>query len=78
MKFNQIMAALFGSIAIAWSFSAFLRLESAGIHRTWLLLPFILSFACDTFAYFAGLTLGRHKLAPKVSPKNLRRGGSDR
>lgn len=69
VKFNQIMAALFGSIAIAWSFSAFLRLESAGIHRAWLLLPFILSFACDTFAYFAGLTLGRHKLAPKVSPK---------
>lgn len=69
VKFNQIMAALFGSIAIAWSFSAFLRLESAGIHRTWLLLPFILSFACDTFAFFAGLTLGKHKLAPKVSPK---------
>ena len=48
---------------------SFLRLEASGIHRGWLLLPFILSFACDTFAYFAGLTLGRHKLAPKVSPK---------
>ena len=69
VKFNQIMAGLFGSIAIGWSFSAFLRMESSGIHRGWLLLPFILSFACDTFAYFAGLTLGKHKLAPKVSPK---------
>ncbi len=69
VKFSQIMAGLFGSIAIGWSFSSFLRLEAAGIHRAWFLLPFILSFACDTFAYFAGLTLGRHKLAPKVSPK---------
>lgn len=68
VKFNQIMAALFGSIAIAWSFSSFLRLEASGIHRGWLLLPFILSFACDTFAYFAGRAFGKYKLAPKVSP----------
>ncbi len=69
IKFHQIMAGLFGSIAIGYSFSAFLRLEASGIHRAYLLLPFILSFACDTFAFFAGLTLGKHKLAPKVSPK---------
>ena len=69
VKFHQVMAALFGSIAIGYSFSAFLRLEAAGIHRAYLLLPFILSFACDTFAYFAGRAFGKHKLAPKVSPK---------
>lgn len=69
VKFNQIMAGLFGSIAIGYSFSAFLRLEASGLPRAYLLLPFILSFACDTFAFFAGLTLGKHKLAPKVSPK---------
>lgn len=69
IKFSQIMAGLFGGIAVGYSFSAFLRLEASGIHRAYLLLPFILSFACDTFAFFAGLTLGKHKLAPKVSPK---------
>ncbi len=69
VKFDQLMAGLFGSIAIGYSFSTFLRLEASGIHRAYLLLPFILSFACDTFAFFAGLTLGKHKLAPKVSPK---------
>ena len=69
VKFSQIMAGLFGSIAIAWSFSSFLRLEASGVHRAYLLLPFILSFACDTFAFFSGLTLGKHKLAPRVSPK---------
>ena len=69
VKFAQIMAGLFGSIAIGYSFAAFLRMESSGIHRAYLLLPFILSFACDTFAYFAGRAFGKHKLAPKVSPK---------
>ncbi|MCX4372183.1 MAG: phosphatidate cytidylyltransferase [Dysosmobacter sp.] len=69
VKFNQIMAGFFGAAAIGYSFASFLRLEASGMHRAYLLLPFILSFACDTFAFFAGLTLGRHKLAPKVSPK---------
>lgn len=69
VKFDQLMAGLFGSIAIGYSFSAFLRMEASGVHRAYLLLPFILSFACDTFAYFTGLTWGKHKLAPKVSPK---------
>lgn len=69
VKFPQLMAALFADMVIATSFSGFLRMEASGIHRAYLLLPFILSFACDTFAYFTGLTLGKHKLAPKVSPK---------
>lgn len=69
IKFAQIMAGIFGSFAIGYSFAAFLRLEAAGFHRAYLLLPFILSFACDTFAYIVGCSIGKHKLAPKVSPK---------
>ena len=68
MKFQQLAAILFGGIFLSFSFSSFLRLEASGIHRGWLLLPFILSFACDTFAYFAGRAFGKYKLAPKVSP----------
>ena len=69
IKFAQIMAGIFGSFAIGYSFAAFLRLEAAGFHRAYLLLPFILSFACDTFAYIVGCSIGKHKLAPKVSRK---------
>ena len=69
IKFKPIMAAMASSMLITYSFSSFCRMEASGIHRAYLLLPFILSFACDTFAFFAGLTLGKHKLAPKVSPK---------
>lgn len=67
-RFEQIAAALFGGVAIGYAFSSFLRIYASGLHRGYLLLPFVLSFACDTFAYFTGLTIGKHKLAPKVSP----------
>ena len=69
VKLVQVLSGLFAVIAIPYSFSAFLRMEASGMHRAYLLLPFILSFACDTFAYFAGRAFGKHKLAPKVSPK---------
>ena len=69
VKFAHIGGALFSMYAIPYAFSAFLRLYSFGYHRAFLLLPLIFSFASDTGAFFAGLTLGKHKLAPKVSPK---------
>ena len=69
VKFQDITAGMFAAIAIPYAFSAFLRINAMGFHRAYLLLPFILSFACDTFAYFVGCTIGKHKLAPKVSPK---------
>ena len=69
VKFQEIAAGLFAAIVIPYAFSAFLRIDDMGFHRAYLLLPFILSFACDTFAYFVGCSIGKHKLAPKVSPK---------
>lgn len=33
------------------------------------LLVFIAAWSTDTFAYFAGSLLGRHKLCPEISPK---------
>jgi len=34
-----------------------------------LVLTFALVWICDTAAYFTGMTLGRHPLAPAISPK---------
>ncbi len=76
VRFRQIAAVLFGGIAIGYAFSAFLRIYASGVSRAYLLLPFILSFACDTFAYFTGLAIGRHKLAPRVSPKKTVEGAA--
>jgi phosphatidate cytidylyltransferase len=33
------------------------------------LLPFALTWLYDTFAYFVGSAIGKHHLAPKISPK---------
>ena len=68
VKFEQIAAALFAGIAIAYSFASFLRMDAAGLARAYLLLPFVLSFSCDSGAYLAGRAFGRRKLAPVVSP----------
>lgn len=32
-------------------------------------LAFISAFGCDTGAYFVGITIGKHKLIPELSPK---------
>ena len=69
IKWQELATAVFCIVAIPYGFSAFLRLNEAGYHRAVLLLPLVFSFASDTGAFFAGLTLGKHKLAPKVSPK---------
>lgn len=37
--------------------------------RDWVLLAVFSTFAVDTAAYFTGRTLGRHRMAPAISPK---------
>ncbi len=69
VKLLHICAALGGMFAIPFAFTAFLRLDGAGYHRGFLLLPLVFSFMSDTFGYFVGRAMGKHKLAPKVSPK---------
>ena len=68
VKFQQIMAAMFAMVVIPYAFGSFLRLYALGLHRAFLLLPLLFSFASDTGAFFAGRSLGKHKLAPRVSP----------
>lgn len=38
-----------------------------GIFFVW--LPFISAWGCDTGAYFTGMSIGKHKLIPTLSPK---------
>jgi phosphatidate cytidylyltransferase len=43
------------------------RVHPYGEYIVWLV--FITAWGCDTFAYFTGRLLGKHKLAPVLSPK---------
>ncbi|HIY04220.1 MAG TPA: phosphatidate cytidylyltransferase [Candidatus Anaerotignum merdipullorum] len=44
-----------------------IRESMYGASLIWLV--FIAAFGCDTGAYFVGITLGKHKLIPSLSPK---------
>ncbi|MBP2025486.1 phosphatidate cytidylyltransferase [Peptoniphilus stercorisuis] len=39
-----------------------------GLDKSLIYLVFIIAFSTDTFAYFIGSAIGKHKLIPKVSP----------
>lgn len=66
---EQVMAAYFNMIyaPVMLSFIYLTECMEYGFYIVWLI--FISSWVCDTCAYFTGVTLGRHKLAPILSPK---------
>lgn len=63
---------LMGYLLLVPSWAAVVHVQSAGalgLAGPWALLYLLVwVWAADTGAYFAGRALGRHKLAPKVSP----------
>lgn len=66
---EQAMLAFFGVIyvAVLMSFMYQLRISDGGQFTFWLI--FISSWGCDTCAYLVGVTCGKHKMAPILSPK---------
>lgn len=77
-KFNDVITALFSTVAVPCSLSVFVLLrdtyieypekfsKSAGVFL--ILLAMFCAWMTDTFAYFTGKFLGKHKLCPNVSP----------
>lgn len=66
---EQVMAAFFCMIygPVMLSFIYLTECMQYGIYIVWMI--FISSWVCDTCAYFTGVTLGKHKMAPVLSPK---------
>ncbi|HIX59404.1 MAG TPA: phosphatidate cytidylyltransferase [Candidatus Blautia gallistercoris] len=66
---EQVMAAYFGIIyvAVMLSFIYLTRSLEDGIWHVWLI--FLCSWGCDTCAYCVGVLIGKHKMAPVLSPK---------
>ena len=52
------------------------RAMADGKYLVWLIV--LSSWGCDTCAYCAGMLLGKHKLAPVLSPKKIHRGSRGR
>lgn len=68
-KANQIMAAVFSFVyaPVMLSFIYLTRSLELGNYIVWMI--FISAWGCDTCAYCVGMLIGKHKLAPILSPK---------
>ena len=66
---EQVMLAFFGLFYVAFMLSYVyqIRMLPQGAFIVWLV--FICSWGSDTCAYCVGMLLGKHKMAPKLSPK---------
>jgi len=62
-----------GRVALGWLYTGLLPASIVGLRLRfgfdWVILAFVVTWANDTCAYFAGLSFGRHKLSEKISPK---------
>jgi phosphatidate cytidylyltransferase len=58
-----------GLILVAFPLTFTVRLHGIGKEGPWLLMfALVITWAGDTAAYFAGRELGKHHIAPKISP----------
>ena len=72
---EQVMPAFFGVVyvAVMLSYIYQTRILPGGIFTVWLV--FVCSWGCDTCAYCVGMLIGKHKMAPILSPKKSVEGG---
>ncbi len=72
---EQVMTVFFGFfyVAVMLSYVYQTRMLADGRVVVWLI--FLSSWGCDTCAYCVGMLIGKHKMAPKLSPKKSVEGG---
>ena len=57
-----------GILYVGWLLSYLVALRGVDDGRNWVFLALFITFASDTSAFFVGRALGKHHLAPRVSP----------
>ena len=60
---------LLSGLVVPLLLTSLLRIRSWEHGGLYLLIPFIMAYCSDTGAYFIGVTMGRHKMCPNISPK---------
>ena len=65
----DVSVTLFSIIYIPFMFSTIYLIKNLPLGNYLVWFPFICAWACDTGAYFVGITMGKHKITPKLSPK---------
>jgi phosphatidate cytidylyltransferase len=60
------------TVVLTWLYCGLLLSTVVGLRRiglAWILLALVITWANDTFAYFAGVAFGRHRMLERISPK---------
>ncbi len=65
---QQLALLLFGFIYVPLLLGHLVLLRALPFGREWIYLVLLIVMASDTGAYFSGISLGRHKLYPAISP----------
>lgn len=72
LKFTSACVALFSAVVYPFLIGALVRLrgmDGGESGKYYILVAFLISMLADSGAYFVGRAIGKHKLAPVVSPK---------
>jgi len=67
--FSSWVWTIAGIIYIGWLLSYFVALRELDAGRSWVFLALFTNFGSDTAAFFTGRVVGRHRLAPSISPE---------
>lgn len=68
VTFDKVAMCLVAGLIVPLLLASVIRILDMKVGRYLVLIPFIVAFASDSGAYFAGRFFGKHKLAPVVSP----------
>jgi phosphatidate cytidylyltransferase len=71
---NGIIHTMFGFIYVCYLLAHIIFINNLenGVVLIW--LPFVTAWFTDSAAYFTGISIGKHKLCPTISPKKTREG----
>lgn len=69
VRFTSMCAALFTGFVYPFLIGSLVRVRGMDGGEYYVITVFLLSMVADSGAYFVGKALGKHKLAPVVSPK---------
>lgn len=66
---EKLGGSFFFAVLIPFFLSSFIRLDRMPQGKFLILMPLVAAFLSDATALFVGVLLGKHKLAPELSPK---------
>ncbi len=68
LPYKSLAICFMGGVLVPFLLAALVRILDGDNGRFLIVTPFVLAFMSDSGAYFAGRFLGKHKLAPVISP----------